>query len=550
MAPLDFDNSLNVASLAGTWMGTIFTGVGLLAVLTQLRTLLLYVNTENRHWKERAAGAWANCILADHLPSNGIQEDTVPIFSGWLQNFYVQEKTVTVSQDDRGVSGKSSWSNLFARLDIKAADLITYGGSKFLPAPIRRYDIEDRKIRALRPGLGDALIENGSISYGFSAAEFAALIILCGFRPGDFALNRARHSTSNFGQINVADHGQFSQIAKFDSHHGFRDSIGSFKSDMCDIPIAQSLNLAFGMIRAKGRRGRAWVIPCQPDAHSKLWSNDLWGKYALPQQLQKIQYCFERFVGSSELVIANYAEQNDAFEADDALVLEGLMSASGVVLSRPISDDNFRARAREVLNASHAIAGIRPWALLPVLPVHLVAAVKYILNPFYKTRAFTVGILQRQLGMIPGKTFRPEGRTGEELSQRLSLFVFDKDSYFGSGAHSSVTSTYHEAMSLVFYHRDISFDDVRISLAAAVGTKLFWLPEGNQEGAENFEPFQESLRQYLQRCYLAAGPAEKSRDVPGWAIDVYANYLRGWITDSIPADPDLISYFRRRVFLA
>ena len=49
MAPLNLENSVSVvASLAGTWLGTILTGVGLLAVLTQLRSLLLYVTVENR----------------------------------------------------------------------------------------------------------------------------------------------------------------------------------------------------------------------------------------------------------------------------------------------------------------------------------------------------------------------------------------------------------------------------------------------------------------------------------------------------------------------
>ena len=62
------------------------------------------------------------------MPSNGVQEGIVPTFPGWLQYFYLQEKTITASQDDRGVSGKSSWSNLFARLGIEATDLVAYGG--------------------------------------------------------------------------------------------------------------------------------------------------------------------------------------------------------------------------------------------------------------------------------------------------------------------------------------------------------------------------------------------------------------------------------------
>lgn len=83
MAPIGLNDSIDAASLAGTWVGTIFTGLGLLAVFTQLRNLLLFVKTENR-WKERAAGAWVDCILIDRLPSNGVQEGVLPVFSGWL----------------------------------------------------------------------------------------------------------------------------------------------------------------------------------------------------------------------------------------------------------------------------------------------------------------------------------------------------------------------------------------------------------------------------------------------------------------------------------
>lgn len=266
MASLSFDNSVNVASLAGTWLGTICTGLGLLAVLTQLRNLLRYVTAENRRWKERAAGAWASCILIDRLPSNGIQEGTMPTFSGWLQNFYLQERTITISKDDRGTSGKSSWSNLFARMDIKAADLDAYGSPKSESAPMQRQDSKGNslRIRPLRPARGDALIENGSISYGFSAPEFAALIILCGFQPKDFSPKRSQHSTSYYGQIQVTDYGQFSQVARFDSHHELRDAVRSFRTDMGDVPVAHCLNLAFGVIPVKGREkrdGSFLVIP-------------------------------------------------------------------------------------------------------------------------------------------------------------------------------------------------------------------------------------------------------------------------------------------------
>lgn len=555
MAPLSLDSSINTASLAGTWIGTFFTGLGLLAVLAQLRSLLRRMDAKNRRWKERAAGAWANCILVDRLPNNGIQEETIPNFSGWLQNYYMQERTITVSQDDRGVSGKSSWSNLFARMDIEAADLVAYGGLRRQPALTRKNVIVRNSVwvRPLRPGLGDALFENGSISYGFSAAEFAALIILCGFRPGDFAPQSSRHSTSYYGQMLVAEYGQFSQIAKFDSHHGFRDSSKSFKTDMCEIPVAHSLNLAFGMIRVKGRGGRHWVIPRERstllDNQDDVSSAEIWSAYALPQQLKTIEYSFERFVGSGELTTIDYSQRNDAFEADDVSVLDHLIYSSGFGPHKYMSDDEAKTTAREVLNAAHAIAAILPWALAPVIPAHMVDALKMILDPFYKTAAFTVRVLQRELTMIPHQTFRPEGRAGMELSKRLNLISGDKNAFFGVD-NSYLTSIYHESMSLVFRHKEIKLEDVRISLAAAVGSRRFL--RRVEVSATSHELFQKNMQKYLERCYLEADTKteKSSRNVPEWAIDVYATFLWGWISNSIPADPDLIGYFRRRVFLA
>ena len=553
MAPLDFDNSINAASLAGTWLGTIFTGVGLLAVLTQLRSLMLYVTAESRRWKERAAGSWASCILIDKLPGNGIQEGILPTFSGWLQNFYLQEKTVTISQDDRGVSGKSSWSNLFARMDIKAADLDAYGRLKWQTTPMRKTGIKGHNlwIRPLRPALGDALIENGSVSYGFSAAEFAALIILCGFCPGDFAPQSSRHSRSYYGQIQIADYGQFSQVARFDSHHGFRDAVRSFKTDMRDIPVAHCLNLAFGMIPIRGRGGREWVIPRDCNTELNLQTHELstevWSGHPLPQQLIKIRYSFERFAGISQLDVADYSQSNEAFEAEDMKVLQDLMYSSGFgPASQSPNSEAFAAKAREVLNAAHAIAAIQPWALEPVLPVYMKVAIMLILDPFCKTREVTMSALERELKVIADKTFRPEGRTGDELLQLIKMLVRDKDRFFGDGEFSFGTSMYHEAMSMVFDHKNIKLEEVRISLAAAVGSRLFCLREGVMEN----EHFRKNMRLYLERCYLQAASPDRSRNVPDWAIDIYANYLWSWTTISIPADQNLMDYFRRRVFLA
>ena len=92
MAPLNLENSVNVSSLAGTRLGAIFTGLDLLAVLTQLRGLLLYVTAENRRWKERAPGAWASCILIDQMPGNGPRKCSSHLF--WLAPTFLSARQV------------------------------------------------------------------------------------------------------------------------------------------------------------------------------------------------------------------------------------------------------------------------------------------------------------------------------------------------------------------------------------------------------------------------------------------------------------------------
>lgn len=250
-------------------------------------------------------------------------------------------------------------------MDIKAADLDAYGSLKSQSASIRKRGVNGHTlwIRPLRPVLEDALIENGSILYGFSAAEFAALIILCGFCPGDFAPQSLGHSTSYYGQIEVADYGQFSQVAKY-SHHGFRDAAKSFRTDMRDVLIAHCLDLAFGIIPIRGRGGREWFIPHDRSTGLKVQSHELstnvWSGYALPQQLISVRYSFERFAATSQLDIANYSQSNEAFDTEDIRVLQDLMSASGFApVSRSFNScsQSKRSPKRHSCNSCHSTLG-------------------------------------------------------------------------------------------------------------------------------------------------------------------------------------------------
>lgn len=272
----------------------------------------------------------------------------------------------------------------------------------------------------------------------------------------------------------------------------------------------------------------------------------VWSGYASPEQLIRVSRSFERFAGTSLIEIAYYSRSNEAYEAEDVRVVRDLMSSSGVGdVSQLFNAKDLAAQAREVLNGTHAIAAIQPWALEPVLPAHLKSAISSILSPFYKPKEFTIRVLQRELQKIANETFRPEGGTGAELSQLMSNFVGDKDRFFGDGGHSFGTSIYHEAMSMVFRHNNIELEEVRLLLAAAVGSKLLWpgssliwpavgsrLPWLREGGAEN-GAFQASLRQYLERCYLQRRSVKTSGNVPSWALDIYAIIF--WVGSQFPS---------------
>ena len=544
--------SVDVSSLVGTWLGTMFTGFGLLAVLTQLNNIIKTVIVDRRRWKEKAAGQWASCIQFDHVPNNGVVESAVPNFSGWLQRCYLEDRQLTTTQDDRGTSGKSSWSKVFGRLDIKACDLVDFGGARpeLYPALVRD-KAPDAKVRLLRPGLADMLVENESVSYGFSAAEFAALLILCGFPPQDFRPTPSgfRCSVWYFGRMLLDNHGPFSQVAQFDTHHNFRDLRIGEKAALCDVPVAPCLQLAFGMIRTPGRRNRDFIIitdspPCLADPIPiEFEVIKLWSAYPRSQQIRNIQYAFERFIGVGEVCYADFEARHDQRDQEDVVLLKGMIGNSTPHLNvfAPVDTEaKYAILARGILAVAYAIASLEPWALLPVLPTQTATAFKEILSSFYKPKEYTVEVLQRELLSARCRHSYSEALHGRGLSydgiqELLGLIHGDRDLFFrGSGA----SAVYHEAMCRVFRYHMISIANVRNILAAAATSRILW-PDGPSKRSTTFEA---NLRNLLDHS--------TKRSVPDWAVDVYANYLWGWITCYVPADPDIIDHFRRRVFLA
>ena len=126
---------------------------------------------------------------------------------------------------------------------------------------------------------------------------------------------------------------------------------------------------------------KEWVIPSDLKASRQSWST-----HASSLKRRKIRYVFQSFVGFSGPAIADYSHENDAFDADDVSILNNLISSSEPVLELGLSDDDFRTKAREVLNATYAVAAIQPYDSQPILPSYLVSTMNSILDNFFVER--------------------------------------------------------------------------------------------------------------------------------------------------------------------
>ena len=109
----------------------------------------------------RIAGDWAS-LFDRNLRDKGLMEGVAPAFSGWIQHAYMDNSNISITEDDRGTGGTSGWSKLFAQSQITAEDLIAFGGhsARVFPA-VTGY------AEARTPDLADAIIEDGTILYGF-----------------------------------------------------------------------------------------------------------------------------------------------------------------------------------------------------------------------------------------------------------------------------------------------------------------------------------------------------------------------------------------------
>ena len=95
----DISDRINLSATIGTWLGTLITGIGLIAILAQLRVFLVNMLGGWDRLK-RQAGAWYPCLPKRGHLEDGSYEATLPSVTDWIQHYYLQDRYVSLVQDD------------------------------------------------------------------------------------------------------------------------------------------------------------------------------------------------------------------------------------------------------------------------------------------------------------------------------------------------------------------------------------------------------------------------------------------------------------------
>ncbi|WEW60511.1 hypothetical protein PRK78_005998 [Emydomyces testavorans] len=543
MAPLDFGDRINLGSLVGTWVGSLFTAVGLLAVISQFRAVLGKILSTKETMLRRAAGEWHCCLNDRALPDEGIAEEAAPAVAGWIQAYYLENRSTVLTQSDRRIAGTSSWSKFFSQVGITPAELNGYGGPNAQILPV------GSKVKR-SPPQSDILVSQGKFYYGFTCREFAALMIISGFPPTDFG-DRGNFSSPKFlGVLHVADQGAFSQQALFDPHGGTKIMEVEKERLIHRVPVRGCIHVALGVLETRrGSANRKWIV--LPDhIHSTNDSSAShekepfkpWRTYPRATQLNSIRYNIEQLASVSGGDFITYTAESMASEPSEKVLMQSFLGSH-----YPCHSLNWRA----ALLSAYAIDALEPWALLPVAPRHFVSAFTEILEPFVGSRDETIGYLCERL--VSSRTKAPSGwEDFNEQATAVSKIGDVKTEFFCGSAN--YCAYYYDAMVVIFNDSRIPMSDVRKYLAAVVS----WYVLFPDEKLLRYEEKEDELKIKFKEGYLSAMLGHLHGDViapspprslPGeWAIKLYATYLWGWLHERCLAD-DLFLRFQRRVFL-
>jgi hypothetical protein len=107
MAPVQLGDRINAAAMVGTWLGTVLTGIGLIALFAQLQSVVADFRKSRRALLVRSAGDWITLIPKKDTPERGVMEAVAPGFLGWVQNGYLKDTSLVSTQDVRTGAGTS-----------------------------------------------------------------------------------------------------------------------------------------------------------------------------------------------------------------------------------------------------------------------------------------------------------------------------------------------------------------------------------------------------------------------------------------------------------
>lgn len=519
MAPLGFGDQMNTAAMAGTWIGTLFTAIGLIAVYSQLRSVVENLQQSKKAQLARSTGRWIDLIPQRDMPQQGLVERVAPGFLGWVQRAYMENMHACLTQDNRMIAGTSGWSNLFAQCGIQATDLIQFGGSDARVLPAVTGDLGQGA-----PRLADLVFENGRILYGFSQNEFMALLIICGFQPSDFSISGWSSSTKFLGSMQLADNEPFSQVARFDPHEGCRDIKDDKERYINNMPIQTCINYAIGVLQTPKRGDHSIIIPAKVSP-TLAENSELSAWIMNPQatQLNEIRYALEQLVSVSGADVLKYSMETSHDKEYESSTINTIFPGN----------DFGEAKSHLILLIAHALAALQPWGLLPILPSHFVQAFKPLIVPFIGSYSETVNVLQEHM-CTPPLTPLDGWESIQQQAMALSQIGDIKVEFFSGSC--SPCRNYFKAMKMVFGAHSIRIADVRITLAALAARRCL-------DETSVTDEFMPNLINHLSQGQFSA-------EVPLWTITVYATYLWGWLNDFMEMNLSSRGNFKRRVFLS
>jgi len=543
MAPLNFSDSLNLWSLIGTWLGTLFTCFGFLAVFTKFRSLLKGLSTDRKELIKAAAGDWAICLPALRHSDTGVVEARGPSLLAWINYHYKKKERILVSPYARqSTGGQASWSQLFSRLQILPEDLIK---TNDLSKANDMWSDIDRHT--------DLLIEGAKISFGLSGPGFSALLILSGLSPSAFLPNEVSKSDSHIGHMFLGPRDPFSQIAQADNSSiplsKMQDSEGEGRFAHW-IDVQHCIDLALGILRFDIRGRSKAIVPSRsfPASHAKETERDqVVATFQRPSAQRLI-----RIRRNLRLLTLGNADFEPLFEIHTLADFNFTTLRQNEFWSYNFPELHLEADDIELSSKiAFALFALHPAAFFPVIPQSIADSLCIVLRqtfPFLNSKSERSTKLAQEFNDCPKHApFDIPGWTKASMTDALwSLNDIYIQNFYGL---SSRCFLYYDAMKFVFRQRGIDFRSVEISLAAKCASHFvaprFVLPSDSKRDEEYMgrwhSKFQAAMRERLNGSPIAGAEL--------WAEDILATYIHAWLKESHHMGDDFLKNFRRRIFL-